>query len=87
MNGQTLTRSNRFWLVNTTGIEVREMWFPLAIKCLQSEYSNTVLHDSFFFSNSYVIILLETPWARKDYNDLGRFELFNLYIKLGLFSL
>lgn len=49
MNGQTLTRSNRFWLVNTTGIEVREMWFPLAIKCLQSEYSNTVLHDSFFF--------------------------------------
>lgn len=34
-----------------------------------------------------MIILLETPWARKDYNDLGRFELFNLYIKLGLFSL
>ena len=50
MNGQTFTSSNRFWLVNTGGIEVRGMWFPSAIKRLPSEHSNTVLHD--FFSNS-----------------------------------
>lgn len=31
----TLTSSNEAWLINTMGIEVKEMWFTLAIRGLR----------------------------------------------------
>lgn len=67
MKGQTFTSSSKVWLVNTRGIEVREMWFTLWQKCL-----------TIFFSTSYVIIPTKRPWARKDYNDLGHCEQLNI---------
>lgn len=48
MNGQTFTNSNQAWLVNTTRIEVREMWFIFAIKCLHITHKNTVCFMIFF---------------------------------------